>query len=227
MLNFWGVKMKLPISSGYVYFAIGLLLVTVLTSTKLTCPIDGGTGVITGAGGLKVTDIDDKLIDYKIFDTGCQEIYSDFTYAVNISLVNEASVPRVGALLVKFYHPSAVKGYVDLAAATKKLAEEQEAGGQEVIVTEEVSKGGMIATFTKRPVATKLLFVEIPANTAKTIEEIMDFRGFGYQEIAGFGTEGVKHAVSVAPPVEAIICPYSRGTGKVPLTEWLRLKAGF
>ena len=218
--------MKLPISRGYVYFATGLLLVTLLTSVRLTCPIDGGTGIIAGAQGLKVIDIEDQLLDFKIYDTGCAEIYSDFTYAVNISLVNETSITQVGALLVKFYHPSAVKGSVDLATATKIRAEEQEIGEQEVNVTEEVSKGGLVVTFTKAPVATKLIFVELPANTAKTLEETIQFKGFGYQEIAGFGMEGVSHNVSVAPPVEIIICPYSRGTGKVSLTEWLRLKAG-
>lgn len=219
-------KMKIPVSNGYVYFAIGLLLVTVLTSIKLTCPVDGGTGVITGAEGVKVIDIEYQLLDFKIFDTGCAEIYSDFTYAVNISLLNETTITKLGALLVKFYHPSAVKGFVDLATATKERAEEQEIGEQEVIVMEEVSKGGMIATFTKPPAATKFIFVEIPANSAKTVEEIIQFKGFGYQEIAGFGMAGVSHNVSVAPPVETIVCPYSHGTGKVSLTEWLRLKAG-
>ena len=218
--------MRISLSSGYVYFAVGIILATALTFIRLTCPIDGGSGVITGAEGLKVTDIDDKLVDFKIFDTGCQEIYGDFTYSVNISLVNEASVPRFGALLVKFYHPSAVKSAVDIETARRQRAGQQEAQVQDVVVTEEMSKGGKIATFTKRPVATELVFVEIPANTAKTIEETMNFRGFGYEEIAGFGNEGTKHAVSAAPPVEAIICPYSHGTGRVPLTEWIRLKAG-
>lgn len=227
MLNSGGGKVKVSVSSGYIYFAMGVMLLTALTFARLTCPIDGGTGVITGAEGLKVVDIDDKLIDYKIFDTGCQEIYSDFTYTVNISLVNEASVPRLGALLVKFYHPSAVKSSVNIETAIRQRAEEQEAPEQAVVVTEEVSKGGMIATFTKRPVATKLVFVEISARTAETVEETMNFRGFGYEEIVGFGTEGAKHAVSIAPPVETIICPYSRGTGKLPLIEWLKLKARF
>ncbi len=218
--------MKLPISKGYVYFATGLLLVTLLTSISLTCPICQGTGVIAGAQGIKVLDIEDQLLYFKIYDTGCAEIYSDFTYTVNISLINETSVTEAGALLVKFYHPSAVKGSVDLATATKIIAAEQEIGEQDVKVTEEVSKGGMVVTFTKPPVATKLIFVEMPANTAKNLEETIQFKGFGYEQIAGFGIEGVSHNVSIAPPVEAIICPYSHGTGKVTITEWLRIKAG-
>ncbi|MDO8716516.1 MAG: hypothetical protein Q7J73_06890 [Dehalococcoidales bacterium] len=219
-------EMKIPFSSGYVYFSVGVLALTVITLMRLTCPVDGGTGVIAGAQGLKVIDIEDQLLDFKIYDTGCAEIYSDFTYAVNISLVNETSITQFGALLVKFYHPSAVKGSVDLATATKIMAEEQEIGEQEIKVTEEVSKGGMVVTFTKPPVATKLIFVKMPAKTAQTWEETIQFKGFGYQEIAGFGMEGVSHNVSVAPPVETIICPYSHGTGKVSLTEWIRLKAG-
>ena len=217
--------MKIPFSSGYTYFSMGVLLLTVITLTRLTCPVDGGTGILNGVEGVKVIDIEDKLLDFKIYDTGCAEIYSDFTYAVNISLVNETSISRYGALLVKFYHPSAVKG-TDAATARRERAEEQEAPEEEIVLTEEVGKGGVIITFTRRPAATKFVFVEIPANSAKTVEEIIQFNGFGYQEIAGFGMEGVSHNISVAPPVETIICPYSHGTGKVSLTEWIRLKAG-
>ncbi len=219
--------MKLPtISSGYVYFAIGILLVTVLTSINLTCPVDGGTGAIKGAEGLKVADIEDELVGFETFDTGCAEIYSDFTYSVNISLVNETAITRFGALEVKFYHPSAVKGAVDITEAIKIRAEELETPESEIVLTEEIGKGGVITTFTARPVATQLVYVEIPANAAKTVEETINFRGFGYKGATGFGIGGITHAVSVAPPVEVIKCPYSHGTGKVNLTEWLRLKAG-
>jgi len=219
--------MKLPsISKGYVYFAIGILLMTALTSVNLTCPVDGGTGVIKGAEGLKVTDIEDTLIGFETFDTGCAEIYSDFTYSVNISLVNETNIKRFGALEVKFYHPSAVKGAVDIAEAIKIKSEELETPVSEIVLTEETSKGGVITTFTATPVATQLVYVEIPANTAKTVEETIHFRGFGFKGATGFGVGGVSHAVSVAPPKDVIKCPYSHGTGKVNLTEWLRIKAG-
>lgn len=218
--------MKLPISSGYIYFATGLLLVTALTSIRLTCPIDGGTGVIKGAEGVKVTAIDSELVDFKTFDTGCAEIYSDFTYSVNVSLVNETTISRAGALLVKFYHPLAVEG-TDAATARRERAEEMEAPEEEIVLTEEVGKGGVIVTFIRRPEATKLIFVEIPAKTAKTVAETIQFRGFGFEEITGFGVGGITHTLSVAPPQEGVVCPYSHGTGRVPLTEWLRLKAGF
>ena len=172
-----------------------------------------------------VKDIQGKLLDFKIFDTGCQEIYSDFTYSVNITLVNETSILRAGALLVKFFHPAAVKG-AEAETARRARAEELDIHEEEVVLTEEVGTGGQIITFTRPPVATKFVFVEVPAGTTKTIEEAVQFRGFGLEEISGFGTEGVTHVLTVAPPSESITCPYSHGTGKVPFTEWLRLKAG-
>lgn len=219
--------MKNSIFNGYSYFAVGILVLTVLTSfTRLTCPIDGGTGVISGAEALKVTDVEYVLVDSKIYDTGCAETYSDYTYSVNVSLTNDTAASEVGALVVKFYHPLAVKGAVDLATALQILADQQEAQVQSVTVTEEVSKGGLITTFIAPPVATKLIYVDIPANTSQTVEETIQFRGFGYAEILGLISNGTTHVVSVAPPVDAITCPYSHGTGKVPLTEWLRLKAG-
>ncbi len=218
--------MKFSQVSGYVYFGVGVILLTALTGLNLTCPVDGGTGRIPGAAGLKVTDVEYTLDKFQTFDTGCAEIYSEFTYTVNITLTNDSSAPATGALELKFYDPDAVKGTMDLAAAIAQRALEQEVPESEITVTEEVSKGGQIATFLAPPVQTKFLTVEIPPKTTTTIKNVVDFRGFGFSEVSKFGSSGVTHTVSVAPPVDAIACPYSHGTGKVSLTEWIRLKAG-
>ncbi len=218
--------MKFSDISGYVYFGLGIILVTVVTGLKMTCPIDGGTGHIAGAGGVRVTDLEYTLDKFQTFDTGCAEIYSEFTYTVNVTMENNLSTVAVGALLIKFYDPDAVKGTMDLAAAIALRAQEQEVAEDQVFITEEVSKGGQIATFLALPVSSKFIFVEIPPNTTRTVHEVIDFRGFGYTEVSKFGMSGVTHAVSVAPPVDSIVCPYSLGTGKVSLTEWIRLKVG-
>jgi|TARA_B100000315_G_scaffold58871_4_gene53424 hypothetical protein len=218
--------MKIPVSSSHIYFTIGVLLVTAFTSfTWFTCPVDGGTGILTGAELLKVTDIESELIDYEIFDMGCAEVYSDFTYTIKLSLLNETAVTRGGILLVKFYHPSAVEVTTE-AEAVRIHAVQQEQQEAEVVLAEAVGKGGGIITTTKRPVATKLVVVEVPPGTAKTIEETVRFQGFGFEQIIRFGLTGVTHTLSVAPPQESIACPISYGTGSVALPEWLRLKAG-
>lgn len=218
--------MKFSDIGGYVYFGVGVILVTVVTGLKMTCPIDGGTGYLSGAGGLKVTDLEYTLDKFETFDTGCAEIYSDFTYTVNVTLENNSSVIGTGALLVKFYDPDAVQGTMDLAEAIAQRALEQEVAEDQIFITDEVSKGGQIATFLALPVTSKFIFVEIPPNSTRNVQEVIDFRGFGFTEVSKFGDSGVTHAVSVAPPVDAIVCPYSHGTGKVPLTEWIRLKVG-
>lgn len=212
--------------SGYVYFGVGVILITLLTGLKVTCPVDGGTGNIVGAGGLQVTDVDYTLDNFQIFDTGCAEIYSDFDYTVNLTVKNPYSTTTSGALLIKFYDPDAVKGTMSLEEAIARRAEEQEMPEDQIFITEEVSKGGQVATFLTLPVSSKFLFVEVPPNSSQNVHESINFRGFGFTEVSKFGSYDVSHAVSVAPPVDAIVCPYSRGTGKVSLTEWLRLKAG-
>lgn len=218
--------MKYSDFSGYVYFGVGVVLLTVVTGIKMTCPVDGGTGHISGASNLQVTDLEYSLDKFQTFDTGCAEIYSDFTYTVNVTLKNSTAEPVAGALLVKFYDPNAVQGMMSLADVIAQRAAEQEVAESQIFVTEEVSKGGQVATFMALPVASNFIFVEIAADTTKTFPEVINFRGFGFSEVSQFSNGGITHVVSVAPPVDAIVCPYSLGTGKVDLTEWLRLKAG-
>jgi hypothetical protein len=213
-------KMKISVPRGFVYFFIGALLFGVLTASfKVTCPIDKGTGVIAGAQSVEVVDIEGKLIDFKTFDTGCEEAFSEFTYAVKISLVNKTTTPGFGMVAVNFYHPATVgKDYANLQAAIREKAIDMELPEQEVVLLEEeVSTGGVILVFVGRPVATKLVFVEIPAEMTKTIEETIQFRGFGLEQIT--------HTVSSKIEGETV-CPFCRGEGKLYIIEWLKIKAG-
>jgi hypothetical protein len=218
--------MKFSKISSYVYFGLGVVLLTVASAIKVTCPVDHGTGRIAGAAYVQVTDVEYSLDKLQTFDTGCAEIYSDFTYTVNITFKNTSQSASAGALLVKFYDPDAVKGTMDLADAIAQIAAEQEVPESAITVSEEISKGGQVATFLALPVATQFVFVEVPGGANKTITQTINFRGFGFTEVSKFGSSGVTHVVSVAPPTQAIVCPYCNGTGKVDFPEWLRLTAG-
>jgi len=205
---------------GFVYFFIGALLLGVLTTSfEVTCPIDKGTGVIAGSKSVQVTDVEGKLIDFKTYDTGCEEAFSEFTYAVKISLVNKTTTPGFGLVAINFYRPEAVgKEYANLQEAIREKAIDMELPEQEVVLMEEeVSTGGVILVFMGRPVATKLVFVEIPTEMAKTIEETIQFRGFGLEQIA--------HTLSSKVEGETV-CPFCRGKGKLSVIGWLKIKAG-
>ena len=190
--------MKIRVSSAYVCFVIGVLLVGALTLIEVPCPIDKGTGVITGAKGLKVTGVEGEFVDFNVIDLGCGGVYYEFTYAVKISLVNEATTPSYGGLVVKFYDPESVF--------------------EQLIVnrTGYVHNSVEGLAFLGPPIAGIPIFVEIPAETARTIERIIVFDGFWY--------EVMTHTISVEIADE-IVCPYCGGTGKVPIIEWPRIKA--
>lgn len=189
--------MKIRVSSAYVWFFSVVLLVAAVTFIEVTCPIDRGTGVITGAKGLRVTGIEAELVDYKILALGCGYDWQQFTYAVNISMVNETTTQSHGGIVVTFYNPE--------AAVTGIISGEE--GGA---VLEEYA-----LELLGPPIERVPIFVEIPAETARTIERVIVFNGlFLY---------GETHTILVRMANE-IVCPYSHGTGKVPITEWLMIK---
>ena len=175
-----------------------------LALIEVPCPIDEGTGVITGAKGLKVTGVEGELVDWEQYELGCGLLWVDFTYAVKISVVNETTTPRHGGILVKFYDPE--------TALEREVVEQIFAG-----------EGGQAARelgleFLGTPVERIPIFVKIPAETAETIEEIVVFTS-EYLLNAG-ETHNILADVS-----GQIVCPYCDGTGKVPIIEWLRIKA--
>jgi hypothetical protein len=100
-------------------------------------------------------------------------------------------------MLVTFYDP--------------ETAAERTSGGEGANILEELA-----LEFLGPPLEEIPIFVEIPAETAETIEEIVVLNGLGLFD----GT----HRISVKIPNE-IVCPYSDGTGKVPITEWLWIRA--
>ena len=179
-------------------------MVGTLTTIEVPCPIDGGTGVITGAKGLEVKGVEGELVDFEFFDLGCGEIFNEYTYAVKISLVNETTTPIYGGIVLKFVDP-------DVALAVKRITRLELDG-----VVDLPSEAELLARYPGPPIMGTPIFVEIPAETAETIEEIMRFTGFGFEKMT--------YSIFV-DMVKEIVCPYDGGAGKVPITEWLWIKA--
>ena len=192
--------MKLRVSRAYVYFALGVILVGALTLIEVPCPVDGGTGVITGARGVEVTGVEAELVEHKTIDLGCGEFWDKFTYAVKISVVNETITPSYGGIVVTFYDPEgATPGY---------YRDTVDASG-EMIHT-------WIPPFLGVTWQGTLLLIRIAAETEETIEETL---------VVGGAERGVETPNISADVAEEFACPYCGGTGKVPITEWLRIKA--
>lgn len=196
--------MKIRVYKSYLVFVLGVILVGPLTFMEVPCPIDNGTGVIAGASGLEVGGVEGELIDLKTLELGCAEVYDEYTYAVKISLVNETTTPIYGAILLKFLVPAE-------ALAVKRITRLELDG-----VVDLPSEAELLARFPGPPPMAMLIFVEIPAETTKVVEEIIVFQGFRLYS---------KHHRIVVEIAGEIVCPYSGGTGKVPITEWLRIKA--
>jgi hypothetical protein len=185
----------------------------------VTCPLDHGSGVITGTTGVEVLGVEGELINHRTFEMACATVWDEFTYDVKVSLENTTSSPGVGTIMVKFYEPSAVgKVYPSLAAAIQEKAPEAEAAEDiQSMLTLEISTDGTVITPIRSQRATNLIFFEIPAGATKTVDETITIWGWDWQENSHILTAGL---------VQQTPCPYCQRTGKLPITEWLKIKAG-
>jgi hypothetical protein len=182
--------------ASFMSFILGVTLLASLTFSEVPCPVSKGTGVISGAQGLKVTGIETELTDHVFLNLECGWDFERYTYAVKISVVNETATPIYGAIVVNFHNPT--------GAFAEELVE------VEGITALEGAYAGPIE-------AAILVYVEVAAETAQTIEETFVFDGIGLEEL-----EAESHTVTVTTTGE-FDCPYDGGTGKVTITEWLRL----
>jgi hypothetical protein len=195
--------MKIRVPGAYVYFALGVILVTALTFIEVPCPTDGGTGVITGARGVEITGVEAELVEHKIIDM-CYELWDEFTYAVKISVVNETTTTSYGGIVVTFHDPrTATPGYfVDTLDP----------------ITDDIISV-WVPGFPGAPWKKFLRFITVAAETTKTIELTLVAEGESFGESHGVWTRNIS-----ADMAEEFACPYCGGTGKVPITEWLRIK---
>ncbi len=187
--------------AGLMSFALGVTLLASFTFTEVPCPISKGTGVISGAQGLEVTVIETELIDRTLLNLECGWDFERYTYAVKISAVNETAAPIYGAIVVNFHNPAGAfaEGFIEVEGIT---------------TLEEAYAGPIDAGI--------IVFVEVAAETAQTIEKTFVFDGL----VLGGRDTGIaefeSHTVTVTTE-GSFTCPYDGGTGKVPITEWLRL----
>ena len=210
--------MKMPVRPGYAYFvAAAVLFASLTTPVKLVCPLDKGTGVITGTMGIEVQGIEGKLINHRTFEMACSTIWDEFTYDVTISLVNRNTSPGFGTVMVKFYEPAAIgKTYASLEEyiqAQSTVAESME----EIMVGAETGTGGTLVEPIRSQRASKLIFFGIPADTTKTIQDRIVVWGWEWTEESHVLTAGF---------VNQTTCPYCQGTGRLTVPEWLKIKAG-
>jgi hypothetical protein len=212
--------LKFTMHSGYAVFIVGALAFGLLTRPyEVTCPLDHGTGVIKGTTGLQIGDVGETLLKHRTFEMACATIWDEFTYYITVSLVNDSSSPGFGTIMVKFYDPTAIgKVYESMADALQQKSVEAEAYEETgLILTVETSTGGTMVTPVMSQRATKLVFFSIAPKSTKSYEQQITIMGWDWPEQS--------HIVT-ASLVNQTICPYCNGTGKLPVTEWLKIKAG-
>jgi hypothetical protein len=207
------------VPGAYICFALGVILVGALTLIEVPCPIDKGTGVITGAKGLKITGVEAELVDFFQSELGCGEEWVVFTYVVNISVVNETTTPIYGGIVLTFYDPETA--FIGPFETENPIYFEAE----NPIYMDEGADIPVVAgavEYVGEQIVRIPILVEIPAETAETIEENIVFEVFNdLRDVHEL--YGKPHSIYVKT-AEAMVCPYSGGTGKVPITEWLRIK---
>ena len=210
--------MKMPVRPLYLVFTAGaVLFASITTPIKVTCPLDKGTGVITGTMGIQVETIDGKLINRRTFEMACSTIWDEFTYDVTISLVNQNKSAGFGTVMVKFYDPAAIgRIYTSLEEYIQSqytVAESLE----EIMVTAETSTAGKLVEVIHPQRASKMIFFNIPAESTRTIREKVVIWGWEWTE---------ESHVLTASLVNQTTCPYCQGTGKLTIPEWLKIKTG-
>ncbi len=191
-----------PVS--FTLFSIAVLLVGMLPTFELPCPIDQGTGMLAAAQGLKIESVELKFVSekggYAFGDCADHEKQSKFTYEVSMALTNESVEPIEGTVIVAFNRPSS----------------NQRLGGQVDI------EGNREVELDSPP--WKSVFVSVPAETSRTVKRLVSF----FDQPSEHG-EGV-----VSQPQETLHkgsleigkdmpCPTSHGTGQLSFTRWIQV----
>lgn len=178
----------------FILFSIAFAVVGVLPTFELTCPIDGGTGILKAAQGLKVESVEAKPVREKeVFafgECGVARKRSKFTYAVDMLLTNNSSEPSQGTVSVVF---------------------NRHAIGEQIMVQNE--EGEMVFEEYRPP--SLPAFVAVPAETTRKIERVVTFVDDPFQP----GEAPYRVAVEAG---EDLRDPTCGGTGKLSFVNWLR-----
>jgi len=169
------------------------IIVGVLPLFELDCPIDGGTGVLKAAQGLKVGNVEPKLISqkdvYTFGECATPVKRSKFTYAVDMVLTNGDAETSKGTVTVVFHRYGA---------------------GQQVLVQN--AEGEMVYEDYRPP--TEPAYVSVPAGTTRNIARVLSF----IDEPLKSGGELHRPAVEAGTDMRDPTCG---GTGKLHFIDWL------
>ena len=189
----------------FMLFSIAFVLVGVLTTLRLPCPLSHGTGILPAAQGLKVESAESKLVSmkdtYKFTACGTPIPTVKYTYLVNMVLTNEGTEPSQGSISVSF-NPGFSVGYHVLIG---------EGEGEDVMVVE----GNAPPTLADA-------YVNIPAGATRNIGREFTFIDQAYGVPPG--AHGDPHQVTVEAGRE-IADPMCGPAGKLPFVKWLEVMA--
>lgn len=177
----------------FIILSIAFVVVGVLPAAEFTCPIDGGSGLLKAAQGLKVESVALRLISEKdVFtfgECGAPVKRSKFTYAVDMLLTNTSTEPSRGTVTVVF----------------NRFAE-----GQQVMMQN--PEGEMVYVDYMPP--TVPAYVSVPAGTTGNIVRVLSI----IDEPLAINNDPHRPAVEAGVDLRDPTCG---GTGKLHFIEWL------
>ncbi len=178
----------------FTILSIAFVVVGVLPAFEFDCPVDGGTGLLKAAQGLKVESVEPKLISEKeVFtfgECGTPVKRSKFTYAVDMSLTN---------------------GGTELSRGTVTVVFNRFAVGQQVMVQN--PEGEMVYLEYRPP--TVPAYVAVTAGNTKNIERVLSI----IDEPLAIRKEPHRPTVEAGTDLRDPTCG---GTGKLHFIEWLQ-----
>jgi hypothetical protein len=188
-------SMKAKIFNAYTGFVLGITLIAAITFIPLTCPACGGTGVVTGAKSLQVAGVEADLIKHYELGLQCGWDFERYTYDVRVQVENKTANEAFGTIMVTFHNPS------DVISIVVEREDEE-----------------VLQTYTGKTLESFPIFVQIPAETTRTIEKTIVFDGVSLNLF-----QVDKHQIEAYTESE-FTCPFHGKKAVVILPEWFRLK---
>jgi hypothetical protein len=189
---------KTKLFTASVLFSIAVVLVGGLTLVELPCPVCGGTGYVSGAKGLEITDIQYELVSHEVVGLECGWDFERYEYNIKLVVENTTINQTHGLVEVTFHDPeSTTVRYIEVDDEVEEAVE---------------TLGGVIA-------ASAIFVEELAAGDTRIIEDSIVFDGITLEQL------GVEIHEVQASTAEEFPCPFhDEGTTKVPFTTWLRLR---
>lgn len=196
------MKAKPPVP--FMLFSIAFVLVGMLTTLELPCPLSHGTGIIVAAQDLRAESVESELIGMKetFRFTACGKSVPSikYTYAVDMLLTNESTEPSQGSVLISFNPRFGSGQHLVLEGG----------GGEDPILVEGPAPSSLVPTY-----------VDVPAGGTKNVAWVLSFIDDAYAIPSGVQAD--PHGVTVEEGHDTPD-PTCSETGKVPFIKWLEVK---